>query len=224
LSAGVRGQLENAAKKNKIKLSQEIENRLARSFLHDTVITKEFGDQQLYGLARMVFSAARSTAGRLVEPPNDSKPLYGPPARQKSWLDDVAAFDAAVAAVNKVFELIRPQGDAVIPPVGGPAYQPEFNALETVHEIQKAPAAQPPNASRHMRATISLRKDIGDIVDRAVIRGSTADQTRELAVLMKEFVELRKKQTKTPAKMTSADLNRMNALAHKIEQLQSPSP
>jgi hypothetical protein len=206
-------------------LSQEIENRLSSSFLHDTVVTKEFGDQQLYGVARMLFSAARSTAGRLIEPPNDGKPVYGPPIRQKSWLDDVAAFDAAVAAINKVLELIRPYGDAAtIPPVGELAYQPEFNALETVHEIQKSPAVQPVNASRHLRAMISLRKDIGDIADRAVIHGMTAEQTRERSELTREFASLRRKQVRTPAAMSNDDVNRMNALAREIELLPRSRP
>lgn len=214
LTFGLLAQLGGAAKKRKVSLTQEIENRLSRSFLADTVVANEFGDQQLYAVARIVFAAARSTVNRRIEPPKDGHAPDGPPA--KSWLHDARAFDAAVAAINKLFELIRP--------VGGPSntdatYQPEFNALETVLEIQKAPAAQPVKASRHTRAMVSLRKDLGDVVDRAVIRGDSAEQIRKRSGFVKEFAALRRKQARTPATMTYEEVNRMKSLAGQIAGL-----
>jgi hypothetical protein len=213
LSLGVRDLVETSAAKRRVTVSQEIENRLTRSLIHDTMIAEDFGNRQIYAVARLVFAAARSTVGR-----RKLKFLGQPESTggRRNWLVDAGAFDAAVASINKVFELIRPVGEHG---AAGATYQAEFNAVETVLEIQKAPAVLPAKASRHMQSRVSLRKDIGDIIDGAVIRGITAEQARKQAELLREYAALRRKEIRS-----NDDDNRMKALRGEIERLPRPRP
>jgi hypothetical protein len=199
ISQSTRARLVAAGARPGTNMAKEIENRLSRSFLDDETIKNAFGDRQTYAVALLAFAAARSTVGR------------------KSWLYDPQAFDAAVVAINAVLKLIRP-GEG-LEASDGATYQAEFSALETVRDVQIASKVQPVEASRHMRRTIALRRDMGDIVDRAVIRGVDADQARKRSKAAKEFGVLRRKQAMTPDAMTNEELNRLDALAGEIERM-----
>jgi hypothetical protein len=260
LSIGLRNQIEAAANKRRRSMAREIENRLKQSFADDFSMIDEFGDRQILALARIAFAAARSTVSRAI---GNNAPLVMVTPRRPAinWLDDPAAFDAAVAAINRTLELIRPAGAVMSPepiestkpirptvpieptePIGPtepirptepieptertkptkttePTYKPAFNAEELVREIATAPLAAPARASRHVRATIALRNDIGeDILDR--VGGSLA---RTRSSWAKEYGPLRRKQVRAPATMTNEELARMRALIAERERLLTDS-
>jgi Arc-like DNA binding domain len=221
LDAGVRDKVEAAARKNRKSMAYEIETRLDQSFTDEFAVADQFGDRQLQAVARMAFAAARAT----VNVNQGARKSGNNPA----WLDDPAAFDAAVAAINKVFALIRPGGaGATDQPAGvtyrpapaadqpgGVSYQPTFNAEELVREIAMAPLVAPARASRHVLATVALRKDLGD----AVLNRAGGAQARDRSAWAKEYGALRRKQDRMPASMTNEELRRMRALEAERERL-----
>jgi hypothetical protein len=243
--------LKAAGAKRGTNVSREIETRLNRSLADEFAVADQFGNRQVLAVARMVFAAAKATANRGVG--NDQKVVTLtkdlPPRPAVSWLKDPAAYDAAVATMIEMFALIRPGGaagadragaggddagagaDGAVPapapdqPVE-PAYLPAFNALELLREIQTAPLVAPARPSRHVLATIELRRDIGDeILDRA---GGV--QARERSAWAKEYGALRRKvaalRLKNPkARLSSAEEARMRALeAERERMLENPSP
>jgi hypothetical protein len=227
ISADLRAELAAAAKTSGGTLSREIEHRLRRTFSEEKTIEAVFGDRRTYGLMQLINSAVRTTVGRkIISPLTDKQQLK----KSIHFLDDPYAFDQAVRTINAVLEAIRPKGeipqshDKALDQFGG-TFQGEFNAIETLRDIQKAPAALPlpsTKGSRHQHKMSVLKSDIGDLADRAVTRGATADQVRKRSQLAKELGALRRKQARTPDAMTNEDLNRMNALFGEIEKLSSP--
>jgi hypothetical protein len=149
LSIGLRNQIEAAANKRRRSMAREIENRLKQSFADDFSMIDEFGDRQILAVARIAFAAARSTVSRAI---GNNEPLVKVTPRRPAinWLDDPAAFDAAVAGINRTLELIRPTGAVVSPepvestkPIGPtepiePTYKPAFNAEELAGNRDRA--------------------------------------------------------------------------------------
>jgi hypothetical protein len=193
-------------------MAQQIESRLARSFADATSIEAEFGDRRVYGLMRLLNSVVLSTIGRKT----------AAETKAGHWLDDPYGFDQAVIAINTVLELIGPAGEIPPSPAEG-AYQGKFNALATLLDIQKAPDVLPTRASRHARAMFTLKRDISDLVDRALIYGSTAEQTRHQArqfgELIQELAPLQLKARKTPDAMSNEELRRLEALTAQVKRL-----
>jgi hypothetical protein len=242
--------LKAAGAKRGKNVSREIETRLNRSLADEFAVADQFGNRQVLAVARMVFAAAKATANRGVG--NDQKVVtltkdLPPPRPAVSWLNDPAAYDAAVATMIEMFALIRPGGaagadragaggddagadrddagaaadaDAAVPAPGPdrpvePAYRPAFNALELLREIETAPLVAPARASRHVLATIELRRDIGDeILDRA---GGVAARAR--SAWAKDYGALRRKQAKAPDTMSNEELARMRALQAEANRL-----
>jgi hypothetical protein len=204
------------AKKGK-NVSREIENRLNRSFADELTVAKQFGDRQIMAVARMVFAAARATV------------TVNGKSGKTNWLNDRAAFEAAVTAINRVFELIgpavgkpeslpggiEPASDDAVDRPGGPTYLPALNAEALVREIAMAPLVAPARASRHVLATVALRKDLGD----AVLDRAGGVRARAWSTWAKEYGGLRRKQAKAPDSMTNAELQRMKALLAERERL-----
>jgi Arc-like DNA binding domain len=221
LDAGVRSRIDAAARKRHESMAYEIETRLDQSFADEFAVADQFGDRQILAVARMVFATAKATVNV-----NRKSGFSG-------WLDDPAAFDAAVAAINKVFELIRPAGavgkpesrpgaiepapDVVTAPDQriGVTYQPAFNAEELVREIATAPPVAPVRASRHVLATVALRKDLGD----AVLDRAGGVRARARSTWAKEYGPLRRKQAKAPDTITNEELQRMRALEAEAERM-----
>jgi hypothetical protein len=229
LDAGVRDKVEASARKRRKSMANEIETRLDQSFVDEFAVTDQFGDRQILAVARMVFAAAKATTN------------VNPKSGFSSWLHDPAAYDAAVASINKVLALIRPAqpgADAaespgeladqchgaddrpvVIAPASDPpigvTYKPAFNAVELVREIARAPLMTPARASRHVLATITLRKDLGD----AVLDRAGGVRARARSTWAKEYGALRRKQAKAPDTITNEELQRMRALEAEAERM-----
>jgi hypothetical protein len=205
--------------------SREVEHRLRRSFVDDEKISAGFGGRQNYALMKMISSVIEAT----VERDDRTWGSTGQPRRKTrnfNWLDDPYAFDQAVIAINAVLEAIRPAGD--IPQSldeafdkYGRTFQGKLNASETLLDIQKADVLPVPSTkvSYHGSNMAKLKADIGDVVDRAVIRGMTAEQARKRAELAKEYAALRRKKIRS-----NDDDNRMKALRGEIELLPRPRP
>lgn len=171
LSSGLVETLTASASKRRRNMSREIENRLNRSIVDDR------DDERTRALMRLLRSVLRSTMGR----------------KMSAWLDDPHAFDQAVIAINTVLELIRPQGGiegAQADGAGG--LHGAFNARVTLADVQKAPAIAQANASGHRREMVLIRQAIGDVVDRAMIHGETAEQRRAATAEILELIALRK--------------------------------
>lgn len=81
-----------------VTLSEEIQTRLVQSFKLDDKIAEHFGDEQTYLMMRTI-ALAISWSG------------VGGIASRLSWLDDPAWFDQAVKTINRLLEVVRPEGD-----------------------------------------------------------------------------------------------------------------
>jgi hypothetical protein len=132
-------------------VSSEVQSRLNRSLADDFSTLDAFGDRQILAVARVAFAAAKATV-------SVNKHFVKRPTQSVSWLNDPVRFNAAVAAINSVMQLIRPSATLA----GGITYQPQFNAAEIVREIATAPPVVPERASRHVRAIVELRNDLGE--------------------------------------------------------------
>jgi hypothetical protein len=213
ISAELREALAAAAEGS--TLSREIEHRLRRTFAEDKQIADVFGSRRNFQLMRLIASVIDSTVNRKVDKPKK---------QNVDWLDDPYAFDQAVRAIAAVLNAIRPPGavpqslDEALDQYGG-TFQGEFNAVETLRDIQKAPDMLPVMATRHQKRMARMKEDIGDLADRALTRGRSADDTRRLSELGRKLAALRRKQTKTPE-----DREQMNVIASEIEQLQQRTP
>jgi hypothetical protein len=214
ISAELREALAAAAKGR--TLSREIEHRLRRTFIEDKQIDAIFGSRRNFQLMRLIASVIDSTVNRKVDKPK--KP-------NADWLDDPYAFDQAVRGIAAVLGAIRPPGalpqssDEALDQYGG-TFQGVFNAIETLRDVQKAPDALLLTGSRHQKKMADIKQDIGDLADRVLIHGRSADETRKLSELGRKLAALRHKQAKTPKAMTAKDREQMNAIASQIEQLQ----
>jgi hypothetical protein len=177
-------------------MSREIEHRLNRS-LHDPA------DERTRAVMWLLLSVLRSTLGR----------------KMSTWLDDPYAFDQAVVAITTTLELIRPQAPIEVQ-ADGAGLHGAFAARATLTDVQKAPAIAPANASGHRREMVLIRQAIGEVVDRAMIHGKTAEQLRADEPARLELVALRQKEAdavwrKGPPP-TNEETKRMRALIERL--------
>jgi hypothetical protein len=169
LPPGVRAALLDAAARRKRNLSEEVRHRLQYSL-------RDPEDDRTQGLMWLLAAAVRSTIGR---------------RKMSSWLDDPSAYDEALAAINTVLEAIRPPGAIE----GAGRLHGAFAARGTMADLQRAPALPPVMASRHRQEMVEIRQAIGgNVVDRAMIHGKTAEQVRADKPARLELVALRKKE------------------------------
>lgn len=89
-----RAMLEKAKKESGRSLSQEIENRLRRTFYEDREIDAAFGDSKVFVLMRLVALALSSVQ-------NTRRPKL-------KWYDDPNLFDDALSTIRKVLMAIYP--------------------------------------------------------------------------------------------------------------------
>lgn len=218
ISAELRGAL-TAAAEGRTTLSREIEHRLRRTFIEDKQIEAVFGNRRMFQLMRLIASVIDSTVHRKI--------LDSPKKPSVDWMDDPYAFDQAVRAAVAVFNLIRPPGDVprtldeALDQYGG-TFQGEFNTVEALREIQRAPDALPLKGSRHQQKMAGLKKDIGDLAERARTYGQSADAARKTNELARKLAVLRKKQVKLGGfdQLPIEDRKQMDDIAGEIEQLQ----
>jgi hypothetical protein len=214
ISAELREALEIAAKGS--TLSREIEHRLRRTFDQDKEINLVFSSRRMFQLMRLIASVIDSTVSRKVAAPK--KPNL-------DWLNDPYAYDQAMRAVVDLFERMRPPGvipqslDEALDQYDG-TFEGKFNAIETLRDIQRSPDGLLVKGSRHQKTMAGMKKDIGDLADRALIYGRSGDETRKLSELGRKLAALRRKRAKTPEAMTATDYEQMKAIASEIEQLQ----
>jgi hypothetical protein len=177
-------------------LSGEIRYRLQHS-LNDPE------DARTRAVTWLLQSVLRSTMGR----------------KMSTWLDDPYTFDQAVIAIATTLELIRPEAP-IEAPAAGAGLHGAFAARATLADVQKAPANAPANASGHRREMVLIRQVIGDVADRAMIRGKTAERHRADEPARLELVALRNKEAlsvrgKGPA-LTHDEIKRMKALIARL--------
>lgn len=89
-----RAMLEKAKKESGRSLSQEIENRLRRTFYEDREIAAAFGDSKVFVLMRLVALALSS--------------VQDPRKPDAKWYDDPNLFNDALSTIRKVLTVIRP--------------------------------------------------------------------------------------------------------------------
>jgi hypothetical protein len=222
ISEELREALEVAAEGNKTTLSREIEHRLRRTFIEDKQIDAIFGSRRMFQLMRLIASVIDSTVNRKVFAKADK-----PKKQNVDWLDDPYAFDQAMRVIATVLGEIRPPGavpqspDEALDQYEG-TFQGAFNAIETLRDVQKAPDALLLTGSRHQKNMADIKQDIGDLADRALVHGRSADETRKLSELGKKLATLRNKQAKVGSfdALSIEDREQMNAIVGEIEQLQ----
>ena len=104
----LRAAVEESAKKRGISINQEITRRIEASFIEERVeerrINEAFGNAEIFGLLKIVASA-------FVEGGKMGAHLVS----AKNYVDNPYAYDHAVKAANKIFEIFRPKGE-IVPP------------------------------------------------------------------------------------------------------------
>jgi hypothetical protein len=90
-----RDRLERAAEKSGRSMSQEIEDRLQRTFEDDKAM-ESFGGERIYAVMRLFSLVIDATRPRRVS--------------REAWLEDPLLFDRAVKGIAALLELIRPPG------------------------------------------------------------------------------------------------------------------
>jgi hypothetical protein len=232
LSAGVHDKIDAAVKRGGKNVSKMIENRLNRSFADEFAVADQFGDRQIQAIARLVFAAAKATVSvngkksswlhdpvaydAAVVTMSEMFALIRPGGAAGAGADRADAGAAAGAGADAAVRAVRAPTPAPAPdqPVE-PAYRPAFNALELLREIQTAPLVAPARASRHVLATIELRRDIGD----EILDCAGGVQARARSEWAKDYGALRRKQAKAPDTMTNEELARMRALQAEANRL-----
>jgi hypothetical protein len=156
---------------------------------------------------------------------------YGRPDPKAHWLNDPYLFDRARDVVTSAFEMLRPPGDSPsgIGPqlqAGGPR-QGKFATEALWRDLQLIDDSKPAGKrTPYEQWLLTVRGDLGDLVERPVIWGRTARQARrgqpppklyrelvELSRLAwKEFVELSRLEHHEPEAMTAAHKKRLAAL------------
>jgi hypothetical protein len=148
-------QVQRAAAKSGRSVSQEFEFRLRRGLDEDERIESTFGDLKTYGLMKLAAQAVKSMC--------DLKNL------KVHWTADVAAFDDALEAMTRTLRGFRPMTapDLVTrsPELGAPAL------VEIIRQIQAADPARPlGKINKHQRALLRLQSELGDLVDRPLLK------------------------------------------------------
>ena len=93
-----------AAKKNRRKISGEVEHRLRRSFENERDIIENWGGPEIHAVLRAI-AAAMNLAGQATE-------FYAP---RQPWFTSAYGYDQAVKAAIRVLEVFRPEGDPTPP-------------------------------------------------------------------------------------------------------------
>jgi hypothetical protein len=161
----LRRKLEQAAKKSRRSLSQEIEHRLRGTVVEDEKISERFGDRRTFLLMQMMAMAIR---------------FKGDDNRPGAWLENPDDFEIAIAAALLVLEAVRPRG-AVDPDNPFLAFanrlKAEGIAFEIWKEIKKAdPALSLTRGSRADHWNAKAKADLGEITDRVRLPASDDEE------------------------------------------------
>jgi hypothetical protein len=156
--------LEKAAQASGRTVSQECEHRLLRGL-------DDFDSEPTTALLK-IFLLTVDTAAKLRDPEGKAR-----------WWNDLYVFEAAKRTVAGVFDLFRPPGAA--PPENDSFLQQvrtagTHTAAAILRQVQLVDPAKP--YGRQTRAQVwfsMLRKELGELADRPVIWGKTAEELRE---------------------------------------------
>jgi hypothetical protein len=156
----LRSELEAASKKKGHSLSQEIGNRLRRSFIEDDKIEYAFGNLRNYRLAQIVFLILQTAS-------NPEKP-------DVDWLHDPYAFDLACQTLSSFLATMRPSGEGKLSNASleiGHGWDPIIAAQNMVMEIQGAdPTLDLRKSSDRMLRMGAFKKELGELLDRRAPR------------------------------------------------------
>jgi hypothetical protein len=161
-------------------LSDEIQNRVRRTFIDDEKISEAFGSRQNFWILRVVASAI----GR----------AYNPNQPEADWLKDSFLFDQAIKTIVAVLNAIRPPG-----PIEEPSdrlnaalanVMPKSAAAGLWKGVQDADPSMPLNEGTRQRHLAALFKaELGEIAARPKIISGTAKEIRRAVAKMDKEAE-----------------------------------
>ncbi len=108
-------------------LSQEIEQRLRRSFELDEELTKRFGSPGTYALFRMMANGIALVEANCVR---------GDETRERSWLHNRFVFDQVKALINVMLNRFKPEGRRVRPKHLEKQFAEEIGQLVALYQLQ----------------------------------------------------------------------------------------
>jgi hypothetical protein len=193
-----------AAAQSGRSLSQEIEFQLRRALA------------SMGGAAASPTYAILQVIGRTL----DSLVNYKQPGAR--WIDDPYLYGQAVKVMSAMFELLRPPGEVPQDTVElGTSRQGELRIAEMLRALQIIDTSKPfAEQTERERALTMLRNDLGELADRPRLYGRTAEQTRRVNELLREFVPLRRKAAADPDALSPRELKQMLALWDQLVELQ----
>lgn len=128
-------------------LSQEVEDRIRRTFIDDASIDLAFGNRQNFALMRMVAAVADTMMSRKES--------------ETAWTSDPELFDQIMKATVAVLEALRPEGKK-------PEQENHFlsRALHFWNDVRQTSTALPIRETLRKRRQHLIRSDLGDLPDR----------------------------------------------------------
>jgi len=194
--------LQAAARRSGRTVSAEFEHQLRRAL-------SDIGTGPTHSLMALIGRAIDGVVG-----------LKSPKAK---WWNDPRQFDEAVRLAMAAFELLRPppRAGAEPPDRGEPLNERsiQFAAEASVREIQAVDQSIPfEQQTFDQRWLISLREDLGPLVDRVLVWGASAQESRRLREATRSYLAelqvLTKKGAKAP--LTEAEAERLRELQTRL--------
>ena len=196
----LRASLVAAAKKRGRSLSQEVENRLRRTFIEDEKMEVAFGSRTNFLILRIV--------GLAMQYAN-----HHPASRSLEWTDDPVAFDTVVKCVGNVLGALRPRErpPSLVAPQGRDEADPrdavttEFISKNVAAllwtAVQEADPALPLNrGTRYDLLNAQLKADLGPLAERSPLRPlgreDTSPEIKQAAAAMRGPTEQSAKRTR----------------------------
>ena len=103
MTPALRKMIEKSAKKNCRSLTQEVEDRLRKSFETEKWIKDTYGDPRTYAFLRLLTLVTSSEFQKIHEASDSGKPVL------RHWLDDRFSYDLVTRAIQSILKLVRPE-------------------------------------------------------------------------------------------------------------------
>lgn len=103
MTPALRKMIEKSAKKNRRSLTQEVEDRLRKSFETEKWIKETYGDPRTYAFLRLLTLVTSPEFYEVEEASETGKPV------RRHWLDDRFHYDLVARAIQSILKLVRPE-------------------------------------------------------------------------------------------------------------------